>query len=71
MTDEQSKGRSERNTYGILGPEFGSAVRQRGMVSFVAIVFGFEIEGGQREICAARLAKEAVIEAEFIERILE
>jgi len=55
-----------------LGPEFGSAVSQRGIVSFVvAIVFEFEIEGGQREICAARLAKEAVIEVKFIERILE
>jgi hypothetical protein len=41
------------------------------MVSLVAIVFGFEIEGGQREICAAGLAEEAVIEAKFIERILE
>ena len=46
--------RSERNTYGFLGPEFGSAVSQRTVVSLVvAIVFGFEIEGGQREICAA------------------
>jgi hypothetical protein len=55
----------------ILGPEFGSAVSQRSMVSFVATVFGFEIEGGHREICAARLAKEAVIDIKFIERILE
>jgi hypothetical protein len=54
-----------------LGPEFGSAVSQRGMVSFVATVFGFEIEGGQREICAARLSKEAVTEVKFIERILD
>jgi hypothetical protein len=55
-----------------LGPELGSAIGQRGIVSFVvAIVFGFEIDGGQHEICAARLAKEAVIEVKFIERILE
>ena len=64
--------RSEMNTYRMLGPEFGSAVSQRAIVSLVvAIVFRFEIESGQRKICAARLAKEAVIEVEFIERILE
>lgn len=64
--------RCDRNTYGIFRPEFGSAVGQRGMLSFIgAIVFGFEIEGGQHKICAARLAKEAVFEAKFIERILE
>jgi hypothetical protein len=64
--------RSERNTYGFLGPEFGSAVSQRAVVSLVvAIVFGFEVESGQREICAATLSKEAVIEVKCVERILE
>jgi len=63
--------RSERNTYGLWGPEFGSAVSQRGTVSFVTIVFGFEIEGGLHESCAARLAKEAVADVKFIERIPE
>jgi hypothetical protein len=41
------------------------------MISLVAIVFSFEIEGGQRETCAARLAKEAVIETKVVKRILE
>ena len=41
------------------------------MVSFIAIVFRFEIEGGHREICAARLAKEVMIEVKVIEHILE
>lgn len=56
----------------MWGPKFGSAVSQRVIVSFVvAIVFRFEIEGCQGEICATRLAKEAVIEVELVERILE
>ena len=64
--------RCERDTYGIFSPEFGSAVGQGGMLTVIgAIVFGFEIESGQHEICAARLAEEAVFEAKFIERILE
>ena len=46
-------------------------VSQRGMVSFIAIVFRFEIEGGHCEICAARLAKEVMIEVKVIEHILE
>jgi hypothetical protein len=64
--------RSERNTYGFLGPEFWSAVSQCTVVSLVvAIVFGFEVKGGQREICAATLSKKTVIEVKSIERILE
>jgi hypothetical protein len=41
------------------------------MVSFIVIVFGFEIEVVcQRKICDSRLSREAVIEVKFIEHIL-
>jgi hypothetical protein len=76
VPDEQSRAKgatvqSEKHTYGVLDPEFGSAVRQREMVAVVAIVLGFEIEGSLHETCAARFAIEAVVDAKFIEGILE
>jgi len=57
----------------VLGPELGSALchAQTHVLLFGAAVLGFEIKDGLHEVRAARLSKEAVADAEVVERFLE
>ena len=69
VTDELDDRREKRvATHRVLCPKLRSAVghAKAVMVNIRAVKLGFEIDGSLNEVCAARLAKEAVAQSQIV-----